>query len=178
MREVCVQRRISTHDLTKRSTPPAIPLIKPLIFQLTTSRRGRLSSACFSGSMSLFQLTTSRRGRRKYRHYILCNPNFNSRPHEEVDSDWNANTDFPYYFNSRPHEEVDNYSLMIQPLGQYFNSRPHEEVDDSRKCSCAFCGIFQLTTSRRGRLIGAAVAVQLRISTHDLTKRSTKFYDM
>ena len=55
---------ISTHDLTKRSTEHTIFHHGPEVFQLTTSRRGRHSK-------SIFQ--------RLQWH-------FNSRPHEEVDS--------------------------------------------------------------------------------------------
>ncbi len=35
----------------------------------------------------------------------------------------------------------------------YFNSRPHEEVDLTGKFGNLMCDSFQLTTSRRGRLI-------------------------
>ena len=54
---------ISTHDLTRRSTHISPQSIRILLFQLTTSRGGRLPSSPLLERM----------------------PDFNSRPHEEVD---------------------------------------------------------------------------------------------
>ena len=100
----------------------------------------------------LFQLTTSRRGR----HFVVGNrkvvDGFNSRPHEEVDLPQNRNRSLIKSFNSRPHEEVDippsRKQLQVQTVSTHdltkrstrlligrkiyqrcFNSRPHEEVD-------------------------------------------------
>ncbi len=78
---------ISTHDLTKRSTLIKTYSDSQQIFQLTTSRRGRLSRIC-----------------QKIR--ILY---FNSRPHEEVDQRTMRGKWWKKHFNSRPHEEVDIY---------------------------------------------------------------------
>ena len=59
-----------------------------------------------------------------------------------------------HYFNSRPHEEVDPRHLPEWESDRNnFNSRPHEEVDN-------LC-IWESSLS-------------LLISTHDLTKRSTR----
>ena len=55
---------ISTHDLTKRSTVTSPTCTLPYL---------------------VFQLTTSRRGRRFYILVTLIFYHFNSRPHEEVD---------------------------------------------------------------------------------------------
>ena len=99
---------ISTHDLTKRSTRdmcaieifPSFQLttsrrgrrMKPMLgsysitFQLTTSRRGRHYRRSQSHIQLAFQLTTSRRGRRNRNHCDHDQGNFNSRPHEEVDT--------------------------------------------------------------------------------------------
>ena len=101
--------RISTHDLTKRST---------LFF-----------------------------------HALYCIiMYFNSRPHEEVD-DVARSMEYPGdYFNSRPHEEVDSRKINGGLTWQNFNSRPHEEVDMEWQTSNILPPIFQLTTSRRGRL--------------------------
>ena len=55
---------ISTHDLTKRSTTIAEFTGPRNVFQLTTSRRGRLRFPVFTAPCRIFQLTTSRRGRR------------------------------------------------------------------------------------------------------------------
>ena len=55
------------------------------VFQLTTSHRGRLLALHLLKSRFKFQLTTSHRGRQWKR--VLENPkkNFNSLPHTEVD---------------------------------------------------------------------------------------------
>ena len=100
------------------------------IFQLTTSRRGRLPHLSYSVTTSNFQLTTSRRGRLA-----------------TAASDFAMST---------------------------FNSRPHEEVDKIPEACLSRLSFFQLTTSRRGRLVSADPFVyDDRLSTHDLTKRST-----
>ena len=78
---------------------------------------------------------------------------FNSRPHEEVDFGRLAPRTNALNFNSRPHEEVDQAACTERCNQSHFNSRPHEEVD------------------LRGF---NAVSSQLFISTHDLTKRSTR----
>ena len=131
---LCKCTSVSTHDLTKRSTHSQVLLLHPyqrfnsrpheevdqtkqgdqtadFLFQLTTSRRGRLWLAGDAGRGGMFQLTTSRRGRRwsvmdainrnsvsthdltkrstqrcpDRMILIVC---FNSRPHEEVDGDY------------------------------------------------------------------------------------------
>ena len=86
--------RISTHDLTRRSTSSVHSSPVSLSFQLTTSRRGRLSNSysllqtnyfnsrpheevdgclcILNGHVYVFQLTTSRRGRRYPIRLILC----------------------------------------------------------------------------------------------------------
>ena len=62
---------------------------------------------------------------------------------------------FAKCFNSRPHEEVDDRSLgFVMSYGHRFNSRPHEEVD-GKKIEYVLCK---------------------RVSTHDLTKRSTAIF--
>ena len=56
----------------------------------------------------------------------------------------------------------------------YFNSRPHEEVDFAVPTIPPNTVLFQLTTSRGGRRYWAvSVKVGIKISTHDLTRRST-----
>ena len=64
--------------------------------------------------------------------------------------------------------------IFLQLTQSPFNSRPHEEVDATPKAISQPCSIFQLTTSRRGRLDGGmSVWTWSDLSTHDLTKRST-----
>ena len=145
---------ISTHDLTKRSTLAAFP------------------------------------------EFTVINY-FNSRPHEEVDALSDRIWLSLSYFNSRPHEEVDDKkgvsmsdidisthdltkrSTMEQYqksfIMEHFNSRPHEEVDQLKEPFPQEDQLFQLTTSRRGRLEGLRNSFNSWfISTHDLTKRSTR----
>ena len=63
--------KISTHDLTKRSTCLDRRWIITMEFQLTTSRRGRRLYPIPLKERSIFQLTTSRRGRRHIREKII-----------------------------------------------------------------------------------------------------------
>ena len=99
---------ISTHDLTRRSTPKPLPPLllltyfnsRPhkevdtvptsiplhcLIFQLTTSQGGRLLLGTSLATLFIFQLTTSQGGRRLGKCNRLLHLHFNSRPHKEVD---------------------------------------------------------------------------------------------
>ena len=121
---------------------------------------------------------------------------FNSRPHEEVDLTYHLCCNQSSHFNSRPHEEVDlNFYVLLATFCN-FNSRPHEEVDAVKVMSHNLSFVFQLTTSRRGRpllrqctptthtyfnsrpheevdIVNVGIGNNRRISTHDLTKRST-----
>ena len=166
---------ISTHDLTKRSTYVNHLQVMNVVFQLTTSRRGRQHLGWFNPSIRNYfnsrpheEVDRSKGWINVYLKY------FNSRPHEEVD--FLIDVEFPTYryFNSRPHEEVDEngvttikligisthdltkrstkFNIICEYINQYFNSRPHEEVD-LLTVRLPYVGeVFQLTTSRRGRL--------------------------
>ena len=165
---------ISTHDLTKRSTFQLREMNLTETFQLTTSRRGRL---CY------LQARTTKRY-------------FNSRPHEEVDVSTAGDES---YGNISTHDltkrstmlssSEDNkavFQLTTSRRGRlylwdgvrgnvHFNSRPHEEVDQLKEPFPQEDQLFQLTTSRRGRLEGLRNSFNSWfISTHDLTKRSTR----
>ena len=63
----------------------------------------------------LFQLTTSRGGRLRFQEaYPSIALYFNSRPHEEVDHTYIQPNILLAYFNSRPHEEVDmEWNLIL-----------------------------------------------------------------
>ena len=124
--------RISTHDLTKRST-----------------------CIChYSSCSSKFQLTTSRRGRQLAQDRMTdAYVGFNSRPHEEVDAIllpfWRLNI-------VSTHDLTKRSTLTIMDTETdtcSFNSRPHEEVDDMGLWTEYKKKIFQLTTSRGGRLL-------------------------
>ena len=107
-----------------------------------------------------------------------------------------VNTANCLYFNSRPHEEVDRIRLF-QTVESIIST--HDLAKRSTRYLCRFSSSisFQLTTSRRGRPFGfhptfrhsfvfqlttsrrgrqscfRPLIVNISISTHDLTKRST-----
>ena len=123
---------LSTHDLTQRSTD-----FSPQSFFIV-----------------IFQLTTSRRGRHRMKSRRLRMRSFNSRPHAEVDRgnmraggirclsthDLTQRSTFlpcavpapRFPFNSRPHAEVDFFFILAFCPTCSFNSRPHAEVDGMR----------------------------------------------
>ncbi len=147
---------ISTHDLTKRSTRNIRSALGLRMFQLTTSRGGRRWVAWEGHMLQAFQLTTSRGDRHvEFPKSLFCR-----------------------YFNSRPHEEVDLHLPPLPLYSIYFNSRPHKEIDISYCPRRSGLLLFQLTTSRRGRRqVIHLLSVSIQISTHDLTKRSTRKHD-
>ena len=126
------------------------------VFQLTTSRRGRLQEVNAAVTRVAFQLTTSRRGRRKI---ALCQvPSLlfqlttsrRGRP-IEIGGDTTG-----LHFNSLPHAEVDLAAPFLPGSPSYhFNSLPHAEVDSSYPFIMFKLMLFQLTTSRRGRQLTA-----------------------
>ena len=123
-----------------------------MFFQLTTSRRGRRTSASMATAAMAFQLTTSRRGRPYTDDNKPVEGTFNSRPHAEVDASkmgpelTAANFQLTTSrrgrlihhpsicpagsFNSRPHAEVDFPCWEWLLRKSSFNSRPHAEVDN------------------------------------------------
>ena len=107
-------------------------LIWNIIFQLTTSRRGRRNISNIFVWNIIFQLTTSRRGRRlPFYQRIIVTPYFNSRPHEEVDSLCHPTIIYTSSFQlttSRRGRQL--FQKLLLHCLCYFNSRPHEEVDE------------------------------------------------
>ena len=64
---------------------------------------------------------------------------------------------------------------MLFSRAMHFNSRPHEEVDKITNLQASSITVFQLTTSRGGRRSKrCAESERSGISTHDLTRRSTR----
>ena len=144
----------------------------------------------------LFQLTTSQGGR------LIRSVNtanclyFNSRPHEEVDrirlfqtvesiisthdlakrsTRYLCRFSSSITFQLTTSRRGRRSSPLTSSCTQYFNSRPHEEVDRWSSSVSMVERLFQLTTSRRGRHVFLPkVDGRGIISTHDLTKRSTK----
>ena len=190
---------ISTHDLTKRSTGVSVACI--IIAKNFNSRPHEEVDPQASDHIHQTQgISTHDLTKRStvwiWRILKHCT-HFNSRPHEEVDEilseEWweidisthdltkrstcweCSDSGFIFHFNSRPHEEVDAILWMYFREFLYFNSRPHEEVDDLTIITDEPFWIFQLTTSRRGRQFDVlAILLPVTISTHDLTKRSTR----
>ncbi len=186
---------LSTHDLTQRSTVLLRPVDDIVIFQLTTSRRGRRGKIVWGGIRNAF----------------------NSRPHAEVDWMRTRSMQTRRTFNSRPHAEVDhpqkakrkriiNFHLTTSRRGRrranrqygnpyYFQLTTSRRGRLTRRLRSLAKMIFQLTTSRRGRQccrwfffhprtfnsrphaeVDTSPVLQLqmlRLSTHDLTQRST-----
>ena len=144
----------------------------------------------------VFQLTTSRRGRLRILPGSALRRHFNSRPHEEVDMSSCRRFHRPCYFNSRPHEEVDQdtprtmwikgiFQLTTSRRGRrksgrrsrhfkYFNSRPHEEVDETLSDLWESGGISTHDLTKRSTYKQSGYTLFRNISTHDLTKRSTR----
>ena len=121
---------ISPHDLTKRSTkscPSAIASVNISTHDLTKRStfftRDQLAAV-------LFQLTTSRRGRR-VRIFCILNRT---------------------YFNSRPHEEVDTVTVQNAAIIVISTHDLTKRSTRNHPCPCLGRLLFQLTTSRRGRL--------------------------
>ena len=176
--------------------PPLFFILKPSLFQLTTSQGGRQwgsiekmitfiisthdltrrsTKVCIASLVfGSFQLTTSQGGRRR------------GCPSSGRET----------YFNSRPHKEVDRLHTSAKRLRSYFNSRPHKEVDGSAEGVKPDGVTFQLTTSQGGRPLRynhlnnqsyfnsrphkevdifplQVYNSVFNISTHDLTRRST-----
>ena len=123
-------------------------------------------------------------------------PHFNSRPHEEVDrirlfqtvesiisthdlakrsTRYLCRFSSSITFQLTTSRRGRRSSPLTSSCTQYFNSRPHEEVDRWSSSVSMVERLFQLTTSRRGRHVFLPkVDGRGIISTHDLTKRSTK----
>ena len=90
-------KRVSTHDLTKRSTRGSTIGCTATLFQLTTSRRGRLFAlrpALPEKHVSTHDLTKRSTRKPRIQDYATAKC-FNSRPHEEVDSNFYAKS-FPF----------------------------------------------------------------------------------
>ena len=122
---------------------------------------------------------------------------FNSRPHEEVDARSGLSGAYPSGFQFTTSRG--GRLSMIGPPSMFiylsihdltrrstdivcagvtaltpFNSRPHEEVDVCFRSYRIVKRNFQFTTSRGGRLqAGRGMTVELSLSIHDLTRRST-----
>ena len=143
---------ISTHYLTQRQTGMDQEQQQDMLFQLTTSRRGRP-------------------GQRKRSHAAR---HFNSLPHAEVDGRvWKSSgtTCISTHYLTQRQTEI-NKEMGNEMYN--FNSLPHAEVDYIRNAVIIGFIAFQLTTSRRGRQsFDHSVQFFQCISTHYLTQRQT-----
>ena len=124
---------ISTHDLTKRSTRPRNwQWVCQYISTHDLTKRSTTRYCDDSCRNITFQLTTSRRGRRYWIDIIIYDLIISTHDLTK------RSTILDWYHHIRSY---------------YFNSRPHEEVDDTGLISSYTILLFQLTTSRRGRLV-------------------------
>ena len=169
------RKKVSTHDLTKRSTDKIEDTMGLTSFQLTTSRRGRQSLKTTKELRRKFQLTTSRRGRRytppeiyeailfqlttsRRGRPLLCSLHFlrnfvsthdlTKRSTTYQTRSWKTLSVSTHDLTKRSTELI----LLMFCSEIRFNSRPHEEVDQ--------------------QLPGPINPYSI-VSTHDLTKRST-----
>ena len=190
-----------------------------IAFQLTTSQGGRLSCTHNLSCDTIFQLTTSQGGRPKILYHSSSRMHFNSRPRKEVDGLRGKATGMVFSFqlttsqggrpraakhccfciyisthdltrrstyddlqsnkvlidfNSRPHKEVDVDVQNWYCSRLYFNSRPHKEVDNDHKPILKLLRISTHDLTRRSTDIEWPCAKIGSISTHDLTRRSTR----
>ena len=143
---------ISTHDLTRRSTKLEGMLTVVEIFQLTTSQGGRHVLVNPYLAPCSFQLTTSRGGRQWGGTVLGICRQYNSRPHEEVDS---GAAPFLEFFGISTHD----LTRRSTTSGCSFKSSRIISTHDLTRRSTIVCAfvpanitIFQLTTSRGGRL--------------------------
>ena len=120
---------ISTHYLTQRQTRGIENLSQSFVFQLTTSRRGRLKGAQFRCSYIHFNSLPHAEVDPILAFLFQPVIYFNSLPHAEVDQFFSQGLIADNHFNSLPHAEVDRASERHLRLSLYFNSLPHAEVD-------------------------------------------------
>ena len=122
----------------------------------------------------LFQLTTSRRGRRRNTCQMrLNNSTFNSRPHAEVDNNESYRKIYILPFNSRPHAEVDG-SEPCRPgsggLSTHDLTQRSTGLTDGKSVDM-YLSTHDLT---QRSTIGFPYSPSSEdLSTHDLTQRST-----
>ena len=153
---------LSTHDLTRRSTPPQM---EAGLYCASFNSRPHTevdmpqeSAILQEDDLSTHDLT--RRSTCRAETILPPASPFNSRPHTEVDTLWTDSIVKVHSFNSRPHTEVDMSSKspsVVNKLSTHdltrrstalatscrlfqisFNSRPHTEVDRTPTIS-TFC---------------------------------------
>ena len=121
--------RISTHDLTRRSTEQMYRAAWMLTFQLTTSRGGRQISSMLQAWMQEFQLTTSRGGRRplpdQCQNSIISTHDLTRRSTISLSGKFVEAIAFQLTTSRGGRRLRPQFPITIL----YFNSRPHEEVD-------------------------------------------------
>ena len=103
------------------------------LFQFTPLREGRLRSGAGKPLDITFQFTPLREGRQSVR--ALENP-------------------LTLHFNSRPSARGDACRAAQRKDRRYFNSRPSARGDVIVPSTARYCGLFQFTPLREGRLRG------------------------
>ena len=123
---------ISTHILTKRMTD-SLRLLNCHADISTHILTKRMTASCIIpvNTSSSFQLTSSRRGWLSSTNGVHSKGYFNSHPHEEDDYDRRKICRNSGHFNSHPHEEDDDLPASEWTSDNHFNSHPHEEDDYS-----------------------------------------------
>ena len=122
------------------------------IFQLTTSRRGRLPFKYAGFLQFTFQLTTSRRGRPAFSMYNTAILHLSTHDLTQRSTRMKAVMKYPGSLSTHDlTQRSTTGSGMAECRLSSFNSRPHAEVDLTDFSHHFYTETFQLTTSRRGR---------------------------
>ena len=137
------------------------------------TRRSTVTGRCLRLSASYFNSRPHKEVDMQDLLHVPCMGYFNSRPHKEVDSNWYWRVSWITYFNSRPHKEVDVYLIIGVISIPHFNSRPHKEVDLEKFETSERKVISTHDLTRRSTKIAVKHTAPNSISTHDLTRRST-----
>ena len=172
--------------------------IRKCTFQFTTSQGGRQQSENPGAVSFSFQFTTSQGGRPQPPGIRGERETFNSRPHKEVDIDEEILDAYKVFFQFTTSQggrqewlylNVPDLELSIHDLTRRstttllsayhasgpFNSRPHKEVDRYQGVTVYLTLLFQFTTSQGGRQVRVKISdLYIRLSIHDLTRRSTR----
>ena len=148
-------QKLSTHDLTRRSTLRPSKSNRPTAFQLTTSQGGRRNRRIHTCETIAFQLTTSQGGRHRNSRKKCCFLCFQLTTSQGGRHGYGCIPVQPGTFNSRPHKEVDQSILIHQFI--YMVLSTHDLTRRSTQKHKQIYSIYGL-------------------STHDLTRRSTYFH--
>ena len=189
---------VSTHDLTKRSTSSGLRLISyNQRFNSRPHEEVDPHPLVVRPFCLLFQLTTSRRGRHPSTQPWATYKCFNSRPHEEVDRSYSETFSYPSYVSTHDltkrstaacermvlHRRVSTHDLTKRStfkrnglVMQREGVSTHDLTKRSTIDIALLIGLGIVSThdlTKRSTMLNYEVLANIYVSTHDLTKRST-----